>query len=208
MTKNIIIAILFTLILLGCTSQQPPPTPTPSQQQPIIVSPNCRLVSEEVPSIREVCENNVGRTETVCSKKSLSYELNYYDQINICTADGDCAGKDISSCSSCKRIMSRCQLNVTNKDPLNAGNWGVRANFTVNGRIFEKEESVKTIGPLKTETFDFYQIYDPYGSISIAQCNLMISSPPIIDECHDETRTVSVCRNVTESKTIQKEVCN
>jgi hypothetical protein len=103
--------------------------------------------------------------------------------------------------------MTRCVLIVTNMDPEESGVWSVSANYSVKDAGFIKEPVSQSIGPNESFAFDFFQIYVPDQPITSATCSLGVSGFPVIDDCHEETTVESVCKNVTTTTQVKKQVC-
>jgi hypothetical protein len=105
------------------------------------------------------------------------------------------------------RAMTRCGLIITNNDLKSAGTWSVGANFTVTGGGFIMNPVSKSLAPNESYEFDFQQMYTPGSPPSSATCNVFLISAPKIDDCHDETRTTSECKDIVKYNTTQKQVC-
>ena len=204
--RNLMLICLAALIVaVGCISMTAPSGPaTPGTETP---NKTCHMATIQTPVTSEQCED-VTFTDQVCAKRKLNYTVSYAPRVDLCIGDGACVGKPVSACTStCQNIMSRCIMTIENKDRAKSGTWIVGATFSIKNFGFIKEPITQSIGPGQKGAFDFYQIYTATDSVNTATCNLTITSEPIIDDCHDETRTKRTCQNVTTFKTSQQQVC-
>ncbi len=200
------IFIVLLLLVAGCAA---PPAETPSPEE--IPEVKCRTVQVQEPAIVEEC-GPVSYTEEVCGKRILPYETIRIPKVDICSIDGPCAGIALADCPSCSKAMTRCVLAIRNLDPDKAGTWKVGANFSLRQTGFEKvafikDPITKSIKANSTETFDFHQFYAPGKPATSAECNLFIIEEPEIEDCHQETRIVTECKDVEKMATISKEIC-
>ncbi|MDD5171941.1 MAG: hypothetical protein PHF60_02800 [Candidatus ainarchaeum sp.] len=159
-----------------------------------------------IPVVSEECDN-VSYTEQVCGQRALPYAVVELPKVELCVGDGPCVGNDLGECSTCSTAMTRCVWVIENKDATGTGTWTVAANFTLGDSGFNREPISQTIGPNQTGTFDFQQIYQVNYPVTSAECHLAVSDAPIIDDCHEETRTKVECQNVTIQELVQTEVC-
>jgi len=201
----ILTGIFAILLLAGCVSPPQEVTPEP-QPEPPTHEETCRMVDEYVPVVTEQC-GPVEYTEEVCGQRTLKFTATELPKVNLCVADGPCVGYELSTCKTCSKAMTRCTMVIENEDATASGTWTVAANFTLGDSGFNREPITQTIGPGQTATFDFQQIYVLSYPITSAGCDLAASDAPIIEDCHQETRTRTVCENVTTQKTVQREVC-
>lgn len=181
-----------------------PPLENETPVEPPVVT--CTTFTEEVPATEEVCEN-FSYTDEICGKKQLEYSAILLPKTHLCIQDGPCVGQPLASCPTCSKAMSRCILVVTNEDEEYSGTWTVSATFSVDQSGFIKEPITKTIAPNESFNFDFYQIYVVGSPIQAASCDLPVTSAPIVDDCHQETRIETECTNVTTTKLVEVEVC-
>ena len=200
----IIFALLAALLMAGCAG--PPmelvPGPGPEEEE----EPVCRTVTEEVPVTEELCEE-ISYTEETCEKRALEYTATRLPKTDLCIEDSYCVGEPLTDCPGCSKAMTRCILKIKNEDPEKAGTWTVKADYTLGNYGFEKEPITKTIQPGEEFSFDFNQIYIPGTPVFSASCEVYVSEEPVIDDCHDETRTMFECENVTTMETVETEVC-
>lgn len=137
----------------------------------------------------------------------LQFKVTELPKVNLCVADGPCVGYDLGTCPTCSKAMTRCVMVIENQDATATGTWTVGANFTLGAFGFNKDPISQTIGPNQTATFDFHQIYVVSQPITSATCTLAVTDNPVIDDCHQETRTKTECQNVTTQQLVQKQVC-
>jgi hypothetical protein len=190
------------LMLAGCVS---PPEITPHGPA-TGGAKNCTTVITQVPFTTKEC-NNVSYTEQVCGTRELPFTAVQLTKIDLCTADGPCVGKSLGECGSCSKAMSRCTMVIENKDPQKSGTWTVAVNFTYKNYGFNKEPVSKEIAPNGSYAFDVYQIYDPGTPLNSADCTMVITAKPSVQDCHDETRVRTDCQNVTAYSNETKNVC-
>lgn len=168
--------------------------------------PECRTVTEVRPVLQEEC-GNFSYTEPVCGVRKLNYSLTWHPGVDLCISDGVCVGQPLGDCQACTKAMSRCILEITNNELQKSGTWTVGANYTLGKAAFLKDPISMEIGPGESAKFDFNQIYNPGSPISSAVCALFVASEPTVDDCHEETRVRSECKNVTTNTTVEREVC-
>jgi hypothetical protein len=198
----IVLGLFFVLLAAGCVE---PPVLAP-EEEPEEKEVTCRTVTEDVPTVDVVCED-VEFTEEVCGKRELKYSVTNLPKVDLCVRDGPCVGLPLRNCTGCSKAMTRCVLLVKNEDPEESGSWSVSANYSVKGAGFIKEPITQVISPNESFAFDFFQIYVPDQPITSATCNLAVSDFPVIDDCHEETTLQQVCKNITSTRQVQKEVC-
>lgn len=196
------ISLVFVLLVAGCVSKPVIPTPNLTPSIPHI----CHTVTEQVPYVDLECKP-VSMTNTICGIRALPYDAHPITTIHLCVTDDECVGKPLGDCQGCSRAMTRCGLLIENKDAKSSGTWTVGANFTVTGGGFMKDPVTKTLAPNESYEFDFQQMYAPGQPISSAICKVFLITAPKVDDCHDETREINDCKNVTKYTTIQKQVC-
>ena len=194
---------LFAMLLVaGCVSP-----PTVEQQKPPVTQPRqCTNITENVPVTLEECDN-VSITEQVCGVRTLPYRSVDPPKVDLCIADGPCVGNPLGSCQACSKAMTRCMRIITNEDSKASGTWILVANFTFGSSGFNKEPITATIRPNESYTFDFYQIYVPGYPLNSATCTIYMVDEARVDDCHDETRLVTQCQNLTRTVPVQREVC-
>ncbi len=200
--RYLILLGIIAIFLVGCAG----PIELPPEQPPGEEERRCTTVTEQVPFIEEECAN-VSYTEQVCERKKLQYTSTSLPRVDLCISEGPCSGKPLSECPGCLNAMTRCQLVLTNNDESKSGSWTVGADFTIGNFGFVKDPITHTIGPKESATFDFHQIYNPGYPINSALCELYVLKEPVVDVCHEETRTRHECTNVTKYTTVEKEVC-
>jgi hypothetical protein len=194
------LCVLAILLAAGCTGIS-----VPSQEQAPAAA-SCRNVTEQKPVVSEQC-SQVQSTEQVCGLRKLPYTVASPPKLDICIIDGDCVGKPLSQCPGCTTAMTRCTLIIKNDDPQKSGTWKVGANFTLLKSGFNKDPISITIRPNETAAFDFQQIYGPGDPVNSATCNISISEEAVVEDCHQETRPKTECRNVTTMTTVSRQVC-
>lgn len=200
--RYLILLGLFSMLLIaGCISSPIQP-PTQTTEKP----KTCRTITEEKPTVKEEC-SPVSFTETVCGIRKLPYTITHLPKVDICIDDGDCVGKPLGECTSCDKAMTRCVMTIKNDDPHKSGTWTVAANYTLGTGGFNKEPITQTIAPNETFAFDFDQIYTTGSPINSASCLVYVVDEATVEDCYEETKQKSVCRNVTTTATIQREVC-
>ena len=199
----VLFGILAMLVLVGCVST--PVTP-PSEKPPVTTEPVCRTVTEQKTVIHEEC-GPVSYTEQVCGKRKLSYLATKLPVLHLCVSDGGCVGKEVTQCPACSQIMSRCTMVILNEDKTAAGTWTVAANFTLSFGGFNREPVTYVIQPNESASFDFQQFYAPGSPVRTADCSIGVVSEPVIEDCHEETRTRTECKNVTATEPVEKQVC-
>jgi len=192
--------ILALLLLAGCAALPL----QPETGEPVLKV--CRNVSEQKPVIIEKC-GEVSTTEQVCGARKLPYDATRLPRIDLCIMDGPCVGRPLSECDSCTNAMTRCTLVIENEDAQKAGTWTVAANYTFGNFGFNKDPITAVIKPNETFAFDFQQIYAPGHPVTSAICNISVVAEAVVDDCHEETRTKTECKNVTANATILTEVC-
>lgn len=195
--------ILFGILVMmvGCVGQEVIPLEPPFEQP----EKECTNVTEEIPVTHEEC-TNISYTEEVCERRALAYTSVEPPIVHLCVADGPCVGSLLSECPFCAKAMTRCMMVITNEDS-KRGTWKVGAKFTLGKSGFIKDPITATIEPNESATFDFQQIYVPPKPISSASCELYMVEEPVIDDCHQETRTKRECTDVTSYVTTVREVC-
>lgn len=204
MRQSILFGIFAMLIIAGCVS--PPTEAIPSSPAgPSEPSQECTIVMEERPVIEEEC-GNVSFTEQICGLRTLEYSTASVPKVDLCIADGACVGEPLGKCLACSKAMTRCMLILTNDDD-KTGTWTVSASYMLGTSGFTKEPITAAIRPGESYTYDFFQIYVPGQPINSASCELTVTNEAIIDDCHEETRTGIVCRNVTRTVLVETEVC-
>ncbi|MDD5339848.1 MAG: hypothetical protein PHV13_01220 [Candidatus ainarchaeum sp.] len=201
MRSFMLLGIFAMLLFAGCTMPAVPLITNNQTQQ------TCHMVTEQKPVTTEQC-GEVSTTEQVCGIRKLPYDATVLPRIDLCILDGMCVGKPLSDCPACSNAMTRCTLIIENEDPQKSGTWTVGANYTLRNSGFNKDPITATIKPNETFAFDFQQMYVPGDPVTSAICNIYILSEATVDDCHDETRTKSECRNVTTMSTVQRQVCN
>ncbi len=199
----ILIGMLSILLLAGCTT---PPATQPTKQPVQPAQPQCHNETNQVKQVHEEC-GPVSYTIQVCGSRKLEYDAVALPLVNICSADGPCAGGLLSNCTFCTNAMTRCMMSIHNLDMQASGDWTVGANYTVTGGQFIKTPQTLTIAPNQTGVFDFNQFYNPGDPISSASCAIFVMSDPTVDDCHDETRTRNECQNITDIVPVTKVVC-
>lgn len=188
------------LLFAGCVTptEQTPLTP-PKQQF-------CLNVSQTVPVTEEICEE-VSYTDEVCGIRKLPYTYTDIPRVDLCIGDGSCTGSPLSECRQCSSAMTRCIKVINNEDTKAAGTWTVAATFSFGTAGFNKDPVTATIQPNSSYAFDFYQIYAPGSPPSSASCTLTVTQAASVNDCHQETRTVTECANVTRFVSVEREVC-
>ncbi len=169
---------------------------------------NCTIIYEEESYPAVACENLSVATQE-CSRKELLYTAGQVQEYDICMAGDGCAGKNLEECmDKCTRANKRCVLEITNNDNA-SGTWTVGATFIQGKAVYVKDPQTKRIEPGKKELFDFVQIYsiEP-GKVTTTTCTVAVLYPAYAEECRTITRVTEVCGNVTETRMIEKEVCN
>ncbi|MBD3210559.1 hypothetical protein GF318_04225 [Candidatus Micrarchaeota archaeon] len=199
----ILMVTVLVMFLAGCNGV--PAAPEMQEGEEDESGLQCRNVTEEIPVVEEICEE-VSYTEEVCGIRKLEYAATELPKVDLCVRDGPCVGEPLKNCPDCDKAMSRCVLVITNEDD-KEGTWEVGANYTIGAFGFNKEPVSHSIKPNESFAFDFNQLYAPGKPINSARCELFIMEEPMIDDCHDETRTVLECRNVTNIETVVTEVC-
>ncbi len=197
----VLAGIMAVLLVAGCVSPLGVPSP---EQQPGKV---CRNVTVQKPVVREEC-SQVQSTQEVCGLKKLAYAVSERPKADLCIIDGNCVGQPLSECPACTIAMTRCTLTITNGDAQKSGTWRVGANFTLTNAGFDKEPITRTIKPNESGVFDFQQIYGPGDPINSATCNIFIMDEAVVEDCHQETRPGTECRNVTTMTPVTTQVCN
>ncbi len=204
--RYLIVIGALLLVLAGCVS--PPSVPEEQQEQNNSEqTENCHTVSVSEPFTEEEC-GNVSFTDQVCELRKLNYTVTDVPKVDLCIEDGNCVGNSLGSCPECSKAMTRCVLLIRNDEPQNSGTWTVAVNYTLGNSGFNKEPITQTIGPNESFAFDFDQIYTPGYPINSASCKMAVVAEPTIDECHEETRLEVVCQNVTEMRSVDREVCD
>lgn len=199
-----VLGILAFLMIAGCTTT--PQSKPPDQNPPVEENETCRTVTEQVPVVKEEC-GEVAYTEQVCDIRKLNYTQKSLPKVDLCISDGACLGKPLVECPNCVKAMTRCVLQITNRETEKSGTWSVSANYTMGNFGFQKDPISHTLGPNETADFDFNQIYTLAFPVSSANCHLVILSEPTIEDCVGQTRTTTECRNVTKTETVSREVC-
>ncbi|MFH2101025.1 MAG: hypothetical protein ABII71_02975 [Candidatus Micrarchaeota archaeon] len=204
---NLALGLSLFLLFFGCLNPEvvTPPPGVPVSQPPLL--PGCKIVTITEPYEETVCYN-ITYTDEVCERKALEYSVSQISTVDLCTSDGGCVGKDISTCLNiCQSAMKRCRMNLTNLDDTSAGVWVVGANFTTGKVGFDKEPTSAYIKAGDTFTFDYSQLYSLglYGN-SMA-CSLFVVGAPVVDVCHMESRDDTQCDEITRYKTVEREVC-
>lgn len=206
MRYSIIFALFAALLMAGCAEVPVPIDLGPGEPSPGEEEVVCRTVTEEVPVTEEVCEE-ISYTEEVCEKRSLDYTVTHLPKTDLCIRDSYCVGEPLGECPGCSEAMTRCIMVIKNEDAEKAGTWTVGAEYKLGTYGFIKDPITKTIKAGEEFSFDFYQIYQPGTPVYSASCEVFVIDEPIIDDCHDETRTMFECEDVTTMKTTEKEVC-
>ena len=201
MLRFVLISLIFAALLVaGCLV--PPDMPfVPKEPEK-----ECRTVTEEVPVVEEEC-GDVSYTEQVCELRDLRYTATELPVTHLCISDGVCNGQPLGDCQGCSQAMSRCVLQIKNEETQKSGSWTVGANYSLGNSGFIKDPITATIGPGEVYSFDFNQIYNPGQPINSASCVLFVISDPILEECHEVTRTRQECNDVTNVRIIEREVC-
>ena len=164
------------------------------------------MVSEQQPYLEETC-SDVSVTKPVCGIRALPYDMHNLSTLHLCVNDGECVGKPLGDCQTCSRAMTRCGILLSNDDKKSSGAWVVGANFSVSGGGFIRDPITKTLAPGESYEFDFEQMYTPGNPISSATCTVFLISAPKVDDCIDETRTTTECKNVTKYQAVERQVC-
>jgi hypothetical protein len=201
-----ILSTIAVLLLAGCISNPSLPLQPLQPFNQSLTGPVCHNVSHQVSYVEPVC-NDVSVTTQVCGSRALSYDLVNVTPIHLCVSDGNCSGRALGECRECTMAMTRCGVIITNNDLKSSGTWVVDANFTVSGGGFNMNPVTKTIAPNQSSEFDFQQMYAPGSPPSSAVCNVALSSASTVNDCHDETRTTSECKDVTFYNTTVSQVC-
>lgn len=197
MKNMIILGLVFALFLgFGCLNS------TPAENN----APDCTIVTKSVPEEKIQC-GNFSYTEQVCENLAIPYQISTVDKSDLCTDTGNCFGENFSSCSPCQSATTRCSMTITNTDPLYSGDFVVGASFGSNGLNVSREPLRKRIQFNSSEKFDFYYSYGSKSLSRAASCDVFVISSPMNFGCHQETRTREECKNVTETKLVQSEVC-
>jgi len=195
------------LIFAGCVDLgEPMDNWTADDVEPVV---SCRTVTEEVPYVEEECED-VTYSEEECEMRALEYTSGDLEITDLCI-DGqpECVGANLGACiNKCSRAMKRCKMDITNDDEDYDGTWTVGATFSYNGASFIKNPESADIGPGKTYTFDFTQIYD-VGSENpkMATCTLTMIYEAVVKDCRMVTRKATECQNVTKTRIVEREIC-
>ncbi len=204
-SKSLIGLLLGILLIAGCISQSTTtPTPTPEVK---LTGTTCTNTTTETPIVTSQCDN-VSYTEQVCQMRNLEYSITSKTKVDLCIASDSCSDTPLNDCHTCTRAMTRCTITVQNNDPKQTGDWTVGANFTLFNAGFIKNPQTLTILPTHNATFDFFQIYSLGYVQSAATCDLYVVNPPLINDCHQETRNKIVCNNVTTMQTTTQQVCS
>ncbi len=207
MNRYYIFGMLLLIFIAGCIQTTAPPT---EEKPPTTITPpikECRTLPTEEPYIEEECIN-VTYVEEECILKELEYTVSPVTKIDLCTS-GTCTGKPISECFySCTSAMTRCQMNITNKDEKHSGTWVVGANFGYMSASFVKNPQTAEIPPGGTHTFDFEQMYNMGELPTIASCTLTVLYPAIVRDCVQVEKTRVDCKNVSKVRIVQREVCD
>ncbi len=193
-----ILCLVFVMILgFGCVNQS---------QSSTDKKLDCTIVTKSVPEQKVQC-GNFSYTEQVCENLAIPYQLSPTEKSDLCTDSGNCFGENFSRCSPCQSATTRCSVVVTNTDPLYSGEFIIGASFESNGLNVSREPLRKRIQFNSSEKFDFYYSYGSKSLNRAASCNLFVISSPTTFGCHQETRTREECKNITETKLVQSEVC-
>ncbi|MBI5046574.1 hypothetical protein HZC07_02480, partial [Candidatus Micrarchaeota archaeon] len=194
--RYLVILGIFTLLFLGCTGTSPSTNVSSDHT-------NCRLVDQSTPVTKQEC-SDLSTTEPICSFRKVNYTSSLAPRIDLCASDA-CTGNPLGSCPNCSWAMSRCKMNVTNTDSKSA-TWTVAANFSLGKYGVIKQPISQTIDPNQSYIFDFYLMYSPGTPINSASCNLAVVSDPTVQDCIQQTRKTTECKNVTTMVIVQKQV--
>ena len=165
------------------------------------------MVPVEQPYTEEECVD-VAYTEEECNMKELEYAASPVVKLDLCVS-GSCTGRNISECFySCNSAMTRCRMNITNKDEKYPGIWMVGASFGYMEASFVKNPQTAEIPPGETFTFDFEQMYDMGQLPTIASCTLTVLYPAVVRDCVQVERTRTDCLNVSKVRIVQQQVCD
>ncbi|MEM3075340.1 MAG: hypothetical protein QW590_00775 [Candidatus Bilamarchaeaceae archaeon] len=200
-----VIMLSLCLLLLGCITLGG--VEKPIETQPETIPQQCRVVTEQIPYLEEVCREEMhGREE--CEYKELSFVVSQVEEIDLCMEGDSCSGKPLGECiSRCTKAMKRCKMNITNLDTRHSGVWSVGATFTQGKNSFIKNPESAEILPGRTHTFDFTQIYSLGIPSTSATCSLYVLTNASVRDCKTVSRPVTVCENVTKVREEQRVVC-
>ena len=207
MNRYSILAALMLIFIAGCL-QPGVPIEENEETNGVTPTPECRIVYVEEPYTEEVCQE-VGYIEEECEMKELEYTSGRIMKTDLCSADGDCVGKNLYECFyTCTAAMKRCRMNITNNDPKLAGTWVVGATFSYDGAAFVKNPEQAMIEPNETYTFDFEQIYALGSPPVMATCTITVIYPAVGRDCVQVEKTRIECQDVEKTRIIQEEVCD
>ncbi|MFH0737319.1 MAG: hypothetical protein V1827_01575 [Candidatus Micrarchaeota archaeon] len=199
-----LVTLLFAVVFIaGCTT-----TPASDIVKPPVLpgEEGCTTVIEQVPYTELEC-GDVSYTEEVCVIRKLDYTAKQSPKVDLCISDEGCNGMALGDCQGCTQAMTRCVMEIKNEETIKSGTWSVGAEYSLGNFGFIKDPITHTIDPGETVAFDFNQIYSPGKPISSASCVLEIESDPMIEDCHQETRSREDCANVTKTRQVEREVC-